>query len=52
MESQYLQIYLEEAAVLLSVLRVLVSTVFGILIVKAEVSQALSTTDVPAEFLP
>lgn len=52
MESQYLQIYLEAAEVVLSVLRALVSTVFGILIVKAEVSQALSTTDVPAVFLP
>lgn len=52
MESQYLQIYLEAAEVVLSVLRVLVSTVFGMLIVKAEVSQALRTTDVPAEFLP
>jgi hypothetical protein len=51
-ESQYLQIYLEAAEVVLSVLRVLVSTVFGMLIVKVEVSQALRTTDVPAEFLP
>jgi len=51
-ESQYLQIYLEAAVVVLSVLSALVSTVFGILIVKAEVSQALSTTEVPAVFLP